>query len=198
LTDVLFPGLRSVGNTLAREDGLTSSEIIFIGVLVFYSLTASHQASSQIGLNALSAGNREAMVWVRRNTRPESGFLVLTGARSAVCDPVSEWFPAFAERKSLVTVQGTEWRLGEDFGAFLRHAREVQECLYGSIGCLEAAALKYDLDPDYLYISKRLVADDCKPLVPPPDFNYFLDSLRADPHYRSVYDTDSVVIYQLQ
>jgi hypothetical protein len=46
---------------------------------------------------------------VKQNTPPTATFVVLTPVDWEVRDPVLEWFPALAERASLLTYQGSEW-----------------------------------------------------------------------------------------
>ncbi len=53
--------------------------------------------------------NREAMAWVAENTPPESSFVVLRPDTPWQINREAEWFPALAERRSVLTVQGTEW-----------------------------------------------------------------------------------------
>lgn len=59
-------------------------------------------------LHSVSPGERAAMEWIQRNTRDDDSFLLLTGTVWPL-DATSEWFPVIAERRSVATVQGTEW-----------------------------------------------------------------------------------------
>lgn len=76
-------------------------------VLAFVpALTAG--ADSSTPLRALSDPELAAMEWARANTPPDSEFLVVAGVPWQI-DAVGEWFPVIAGRRSVATVQGTEW-----------------------------------------------------------------------------------------
>ncbi len=198
LDELILPALHGLNQKLIQWQAelISMQEIAIIICLIFYSLVSAQQAGIQLASNVLSVGNREAMTWVKGNTSAGARFLVLTGALSPVCDPVAEWFPALASRHSVMTIQGTEWLLGKRFGSFLSEASDLQSCLYLSDDCLGTWLAKNKPQFDYLYVSKKLVADDCKPLTPPPNFSFFFDTLSRDPNYQSVFDSDSVAIYR--
>ena len=106
-----------------------------------------------------------------------------------------EWFPALTGRKSIFTVQGTEWTKGEDFTTYVKSTYAVQECLAtGDVACLDSAVGKSDYD--YIYVSKILRVDNCKPLDPQRTFAYFVESARSDDEFEVVYETDGVMIYK--
>jgi hypothetical protein len=114
----------------------------------------------QLAGSTLSMPDREAMNWVRENTPGDSRFLVLTGTNAITCDWVLEWFPALTGRRSIFTVQGTEWTKGADFAAYVRSTYEVQRCLTdGDLACLDAAVPRSEYD--YIYMS-RLPSVDCR------------------------------------
>jgi len=198
LDELILPALRRFNQKLARwpAELVSKQEVSIIACLILYSSVSAQQAGMQLASNALSVGNREAMAWVQGHTPADARFLVLTGVLSTVCDPVAEWFPALASRHSLMTIQGTEWLLGKKFGSFLSESSDLQSCLYLSDDCLDTWLAKNKPEFDYLYISKKLVSDDCKPLTPPPNFSFFFASLSHDPKYQSVFETDSVVVYR--
>ncbi|HQU37947.1 MAG TPA: hypothetical protein PLR65_15300, partial [Anaerolineales bacterium] len=116
-----------------------------------------------------------------------------TGTTSVSCDSVMEWFPAISGRKSLFTVQGTEWTKGAGFNDYARSTYAVQECLAYS----DVAGLYDHVDRanyDYIYVSKILRANNCGPLTPQREFPYFVESLKFDSGFDVVYETDGVLI----
>ena len=134
------------------------------------------------------------MEWVRQNTPAEARFLVLTGTSSVSCDSVLEWFPALTGRQSLLTVQGTEWTQGANFNNYVRSTYAVQDCLLeGDAACLDAAVPRSDYD--YIYLSKQLRVDNCVLLAEPQTFPYFLEHMRTDSSFQTVYETDDVIIF---
>lgn len=88
----------------------------------------------------VTADELAMMTWIRQHTPPEATFLVIG-------DEI-EWFPVLSERTTLNVVWGSEWV--EDESVFHLDA-ELGRCLSPEC-CLEAAE-KYDLFPDYLYLS---------------------------------------------
>lgn len=67
------------------------------------------QAMAGSPLRSLPPATRSAMAWVGANTEPTARFLVVSG-RYWPQDAEAEWFPVLAQRRSLATVQGTEWQ----------------------------------------------------------------------------------------
>jgi hypothetical protein len=49
---------------------------------------------------------------------------------------------------------------------------------------------------DFIYISKILRGDNCRPLDIPRTFPYFLEHLRLDDAFEAVYETNEVLIYK--
>jgi len=118
----------------------------------------------------------------------------LTGTTSVSCDSVLEWFPALTGRKSLYTVQGTEWTEGKNFNKYVVSTYPVQKCLSSSdSSCLDGVVSREMYD--FIYLSKLLRVDNCAPLSFQRIFPYFLDSMKAQPQFNVVYETEGVVIY---
>jgi len=85
-------------------------------------------------LEKVAAGDVAAM----RAAGGEGGtVLVLSGVQWAR-DSWSDWGPALSGREYLLTVQGSEWLGGKEFGARRERYRQVQECAAaGDVACLE-------------------------------------------------------------
>ena len=163
--------------------------------LLLYLLFSTYEFGMGLSNATLYPPDREAMAWVRQNTPAEARFLVLTGTTSVSCDSVLEWFPALTGRQSLYTVQGTEWTQGKNFIDYVKSTYAVQACLPSGDGsCLDSAIRPSQYD--YVYVSKVLRANNCGALDLPRTFPYFLEKMRADEHFETVYETDGVVIYK--
>lgn len=191
--DVVLAGLRSASGKDAPSEQVTPIERGVIAYLFMYLLFSAYLFSWQISSATLYPPDREAMQWVSQNTPAAARFVVLTGSLAIACDPVPEWFPVLSGRSSLFTIQGTEWTLGKDFNAFVQKAGELQGCVSDGAACV-AEKLKTTYF-DYVYVSKILRADNCEPLSPPQKFPFFVETLRCDPGFDVVYETDGVVIY---
>lgn len=143
-------------------------------------------------LTVLSRGERDAMAWARQETPPESRFLVVSGREQAAwTDARAEWFPALAQRRSVATVQGSEW-LGT-----MTEARELstdlQACADRTESCLGELAAAYGLGFTHVYVPQvregRLAARerDCCALL--------RQSLLDSEAYRLVYDGTDAQIF---
>jgi hypothetical protein len=138
----------------------------------------SHAAADP--LEALPAAEREAMAWIAEQTPAASRFLVLSPKMSWEVDYVLEWFPALAQRKSVLTVQGSEWLAG------WIHARRA--CLYvrfrtdgmGGLGEMEEWLQRMGIDYSHVYVP-RLVQG-------PLDLDVLRDELVTSSRYRVLYD----------
>jgi hypothetical protein len=195
LVDVIFPALQGlVKKDAEKSDQVSSIERNIFFYLLLYLVFSAYQFGFQLSAATLYAPDEEAMYWVRDNTPADSRFLVLTGTTSVSCDSVTEWFPALTERQSLFTVQGTEWTKGENFGAFIKAENDLQMCAEGNPSCIDEL-----VDPssyDYVYLSKLLRVDNCRPASSPRTFPYYAESVRGDERFEVVYETDEVMIYK--
>lgn len=115
--------------------------------LVASSLTVLNSGAP---LHALSSERRTAMAWVAAELEPAARVAVITDSVWSG-DPDSEWFPFLAQRRSVATVQGSEW-LGE--AAFDRQVeahRALQGCVRpASVTCVHGWLA--DWPADYLYL----------------------------------------------
>ncbi|HET9590063.1 MAG TPA: glycosyltransferase family 39 protein [Anaerolineales bacterium] len=181
-------------DTQVSEQVLAGERNIFI-YLLLYLIFSTYQFGFQLSNATLYPPDREAMSWARENTDADSRFLVLTGTTSVSCDSVLEWFPALTGRQSIFTVQGTEWTKGADFNDYVRSTYTVQECLTGEdAACLDQAVNRSAYD--FIYISKILRADNCRPLNPEKTFPYFLEQMRTASGFEVAYETEGVMILQ--
>jgi len=192
--DIVLAGFRLVKNNDASPEIVTGVERGTLLYFFMYLLFSGYLFSWQISSATLYPPDREAMQWVRDNTPADASFLVLTGSRSVSCDSVPEWFPAIAQRKSIFTVQGTEWTLGKDFGAFVQKSSAAQACVSEGVNCVMdlTRSAKYD----FIYVSKKLQVDNCTPLSYPQTFPYFVENLRSTPNFDVAYETDGVVVFR--
>lgn len=163
--------------------------------LMLYLIFSAYQFGFQLSSATLYSPDQEAMNWISQNTPTDARFLVLTGTTSVSCDSVLEWFPALTDRQSVYTVQGTEWTQGENFTPYVRATYDVQECLLSS----DAACFDSAINPseyDYIYLSKILRVNNCRPVDFRITFPYFLEQMRANEGVEPVYETDGVIIYR--
>lgn len=190
LVEVIVPAIQP---SPAKDAEVSSVERNVFIYLVLYLIFSTAQFGIRLSDAKLYPPDEEAMRWVWENTPDDSRFLVLTGTTSVSCDSVMEWFPAISGRKSLFTVQGTEWTKGAGFNEYVRSTYAVQDCLAnGDMACLDDLVDRAGYD--YIYVSKILRVNNCGALAPQREFPYFVESLKSDLGFEVVYETDGVLI----
>ena len=176
-----------------ESDALSTVEFSLFIYLLLFLVFSTYQFGLQLAGTTLSSPDRQAMNWVRENTAADSRFLVLTGTNAITCDLTLEWFPAVAGRQSIYTVQGTEWTKGSDFAPYVQSTYAAQRCLSDSdVSCLDGVVNRAEYD--YVYVSK-IPRPNCRPVDLPNAFHYFLESMRTDPGFQAVYESDDVIIF---
>lgn len=136
-------------------------------------------------LAALTPKERAGMEWCRDHTPPEARFLVISDRMDKWhMDMVGEWFPYFAQRHSVLTVQGREWRPNQEFSRWKDYLEDAAEM--PQLRQVEAMMTSANIRYDYVYISG--------PLYNP---RATLAGLIArDPGFEVIYDKGPVRIYR--
>jgi hypothetical protein len=125
---------------------------------------------------------QQAMAWVEANIPAGSRFLLLTGNGDSMTDPLQEWFPALALRKSQTTLQGQEWMLGEWFSPRVRQLASLQAC--EDTACLERWSYDSQLNFSHVMLEQNTKTDR------------LVDSLRQNSRYEVVYENKGYVIFE--
>lgn len=183
---VLLPLLRA-----GRPAAPRAFAAAVLGFLVAYTVMAALLRDPDfVGvpvLDALGPADRAAMQWVASNTPPESRFLVMPSSFWEG-DRAAEWFPALARRRSVATVQGTEWlRRPLDFDQRRKLSSDARACGSEGVACLDRWEAKWRVSYDYLYVPRAPLRPCCLRL---------LDQLAGDPRFRLVYDGPGAAVFQ--
>ena len=125
---------------------------------------------------------QEAMTWARQNVAGGSEFVIITGNRGVMTDPLQEWFPALAERNSRTTLQGLEWTLGPQFFPRLKELADLQPCQ--DVQCLEVWSARTGLTYSHLLLERN---DATEPVI---------HSLLAADGYRLLYENGDYLIFE--
>jgi hypothetical protein len=140
-------------------------------------------------VHALSAQRRDAMAWVAAELKPDATVALITNSIWP-SDPDSEWFPLLADRHSVATVQGSEWRGVAQFMETRRAHHTLQTCVrQAKVECVQEWLAEWPAD--YLYLPKGRLhgpnssADCCAALRV---------NLLADPAFTPVYDGPGATI----
>lgn len=173
--------------------------VILTGLVLEYVTISALVTAAMPTLQALTAPNREAMAWAKANTPASSAFAVVSGDMGSWAqDELSEWFPALTERRSVATVQGSEWLPGAAAGERLDEYSALQRCAFRDARCLRDWSETWGVAFDHVYVVKgrevqtpyagRFGFEECCDLL--------RDSLLADPAYRLVYDGPAASIFE--
>lgn len=188
LADAILPRLTSLPNAVIEwTDAIRQRPgQLFFGFLTLIFLYNALQMSSTVAARVLSWEERAAIEWVKTNTSPNSRFLILDKYDNPVYSPLTEWFPALAKRRSIATIQGTEWL--PDKANFVQrfHAIEgVHYCLFQNVECIDQFQPHLPGGAyDYILLS---VKDARTPL---------LEDLNADKKFTPVYSSTPVYIFR--
>ncbi len=142
------------GTTFMNRQMLSMS---LLGIL-FYLVIECFVHAYVIRNVTLPSASQQAMFWVRDNTPAEGNFLILTGRADAMTDAVQEWFPVFAERHSVTTLQGLEWTLGGEFYRRWDELSVLQVC--GDAACVDDMASRIGVGYDYVILDLHQTAPE--------------------------------------
>ncbi|MGD8405262.1 MAG: glycosyltransferase family 39 protein [Anaerolineales bacterium] len=176
-----------------REGVWVSDRFVILSMLgiAFYLFFSSAIYGLGLVPGSLPAADRETITWVDENITPGSDFLLLTGEQYSMKDPFQEWFPALTKQRSLTTLQGKEWTLGEEFFPFYGELVAMQHC--SSVECVSDLGRRNGLEYQYLLI-KKLPEGNASPLR--GSLTLFLDSVRNSGNYKIIYETGNVIIFE--
>jgi hypothetical protein len=184
------PSFRIAGATISRwTAGVLTAMIVYATFAL--SLRSPSVVSELPFLASLGGGDRAAMRWVATTTPAQSRVLVITGAAWAN-DRIAEWFPVLAERRSVATVQGSEWLPGGEFARRYEAYEALAKCASLGVTCAEQWAASRGKPFTHLYVAKTmgkggLPGTDCCTAM--------IASAQSDPRYRRVYDGPGATIF---
>lgn len=166
--------------------------LAILGFMLLYALVGSMLRNPGLGgegeyLTSLSAGQRTAMHWIAARTPPSSEFLVVPRGPWQV-DKESEWFPVLAGRRSVATVQGTEWAANEGFDEAVFAYDRAWDCGYRTSGCLAEWAETTGTSFRFVYLTRDDRSQCCGSLI---------ESLEADTDYLKVYEGPGGTIFEV-
>jgi hypothetical protein len=186
----LQPSVEGSASTGATRWIPTVGAAVLAGCLVIEGLAASATILNPgAPVHALSPERRAATEWVASHLQPDATVALVTDSVWSG-DPDSEWFPLLAGRRSVATVQGTEWLGQAAFDAQVQAHRALQACVRpASVSCVHDWLAEWPAD--YLYLpSGRLHG----PSSPPDCCADLRAGLLADPAFSVVLDDAGATI----
>ena len=184
----IAPRAQDGGSDLARRAAAT-----IIGIMIAISIVEAATRRYSLGsdtqiLTALTPADRVAMEWMSQHTDTSARVLVLADGPWQI-DKASEWFPVFAERRSVGTVQGSEWLERGSFNVFIQRQSQITACASADAACLESLGKDPALAFTHVYAPTGSTVACCRPL---------LDALQRDPRYRVIYRNEAATIFARQ
>lgn len=165
---------------------------VFLGYLIMIGLVNSFYFDLRIPTLSLSEKDREAMMWVEKNTEKESHFITLTGSRDPFLDPVSEWFPVLALRTNFSTIQGREWLPDKHFMQYREDVTNLQKCF--DLACLDHWGFS---SFDYIYIQKVAGGQLNTINNSTASFHFLLNELSMREDINKVFENELAIIFKL-
>ncbi|MHB8575243.1 MAG: hypothetical protein ACYDCQ_07905 [Dehalococcoidia bacterium] len=155
---------------------------VALGFLLAYATIGAAASDPRLGtemttLVGLTHDEQAAMRWVTQYTPANGRFLLIT-ATAWQTDRVEEWFPALTGRRSVDTVQGTEWLPNNAFLGRQFTYVAAQGCANLGGDCLQALAAQPATAFAYVYIPRSGSSGCCSALMV---------ALLSDPRYSLAY-----------
>ncbi|HLI29462.1 MAG TPA: hypothetical protein VKZ60_20535, partial [Chloroflexota bacterium] len=161
--------------------------------LLFFVLHATilGAVSARPALGALDAADRAALEWVQAHVPADSAVLVVPAEPFWGLDRLSEWLPALTGRRSVATVQGSEWLPDDEFARRRNASEALYRCAAQDAACLERWVADTGRAFTHVYVPKRASGVSSGP---------YAVGLRAtlarDPRYALLYDGPGASIYE--
>jgi len=190
IADGIAPQLINLKNGDQHQDSWTGSlntkiGRLFFGFFIILFLYNAYSVSNTLSYQVLGKEEVEAINWVKSNTDVTDHFLILDEQNNPLLSPFTEWFPALAERRSIATIQGTEWLNGDDnYNKQYSIITSFHECLYKNVKCL------YELN-DKIPDKFNFVIVSSKNPIP------LVNSLDNHRDFKLSYSSPAIKIYQV-
>jgi hypothetical protein len=199
IAEVIVPAISKTKivteNTIEKNS--MRNAILLFAIIGPYILINSAYQGFLISRNHINETEQNALHWVKENTPAYSQFLVLTGDADAMCDSVSEWFPALTKRTSMTTLQGREWLLGNKFDEFKNKRTSIQQCINEDLSCIDRQIKYFTTSLDYVYVSNKPITNNCIPVdVSSRKTREVVTSLKTSSNYVLIYNTEDIFVFK--
>jgi hypothetical protein len=176
---------------------ITITLMMVLNAVLSGSVVPSLEASAT---QPLHSSEREAFAWIAEQTAPGSSFAILAGANNWPSDRASEWFPALTGRRSVATVQGTEWLPNGAFEDAIDRYQSLQRCGEAGLDCLLAWEAEYDQQFSHVLLHGRpgtqFIDDDRSVTVEDDCCGTLREQLTSSRYFHLVYSNDSIWVFE--
>lgn len=195
LADGIASRLSSVNAESSSQDSWMdalnfNSGRLFFGFFILLFVYNAYKISNTLSFQALGAEERKAVEWAKANTKANENFLILDEQGNPLLSPLTEWFPALAERRSIATIQGTEWLRGKmHYNELYETITNIHQCLYQDVDCLRK--FQGGLPGEYEYIMLSAKQSENKSQLP------LVVSLSENSDFILVYSSQNIYIFKV-
>lgn len=193
---IIGPAFNDISKNIAeptnnRIKKLFSNENIILFVILFFVSVNAIYANYGDSLNTIALSKQEYadFQWIKENTPDQSRFLLVTSAKGWQQDYVAEWFPVIADRRSVNTVQGSEWLGNQSYQSSADAYNQGKGCLYQDSDCVQTWISTYNQSVDYIFVTQSMCHDAI-----PFCTNGLTNDLIKD-GYQIVYSSDHAYIF---
>lgn len=149
---------RNVTETLETKPLIYSwSQKIFLALILSGTLLGMSSFELELLQKQVSKDARQTFEWIKRNTKSDAEFLLITGNEYVFSDYLNEWFPILTQRRTHTAIQGYEWIRERDFSKQATMISNFQLCINDATPdkCIENTAEHNNISFDYLQIQKK-------------------------------------------
>ena len=177
--------------TAGRWSAVVLAALVGYGAFAALVRTPSIPSEMQV-LTSLGSADRAAMTWVASSTPRDARVLVVTGS-AWPSDRIAEWFPVLAARRSVATVQGSEWLPNAEYDRRYANSETLAACAAREVSCVEQWATETRTSFSHLYVPKTEGTNGtpgaacCTSLIA---------SASTDPRYRRIYDGPGAAVFE--
>ena len=161
---------------------------ILLILTVVYLLLGAYTYKYIYGKSELHLTNEihDAFVWLEKNSEQDELFLIYPSIESNRFwwnDYLAEWFPVISNRKSVSTVQGSEW-IPEIFEQKIDSYVQLRSCNEPGPVCVEKWEKTNGQRVNYIVIDTKDNRPD------------FINSFKMDLKYQQFYESERLIVYK--
>lgn len=190
VTDCIAPLLSDMKIDIEKHDQWVNSLYtitgrLFFGFFVILFLYNAYNVSNILSYQHLGAEEFKTISWVKSHTALTDAFLILDEQSNPLLSPFTEWFPALTNRRSVATIQGSEWLTGvKHYNKQFPIVTSLHECLYKDVSCLNELQNKTSGTYDFIIVSSKYSSS-------------LLNSLENHAGFNLAYSSPSIKIYKV-
>jgi hypothetical protein len=143
-------------------------------------------------MKGVSAAEADDFRWIAENTPVDAQFVVLSSSKNWQYDHTAEWFPVIAGRRSIDTVQGSEWQPAGSYDRVIANYASLKQCYFTGPGCVTDWLSSTQQTADYILVTKSPCSDSL-----PYCSAGLLTALQEEQRFVLVRDTEASALFRV-